>query len=136
MGQYILWSRLHFIWSEKNVFLILFCYQYFIKLMDLLRVIYMAILNHIFVTPNSGCLFIWRAKVFLNGHDWKLFSMKFSHVVSDDVFWPSHILFKYFENVSITYRNACKGIYVIKLVFIVSLWWVILHWDVGTFAHD
>ena len=84
---------------------------------------------------NLGCLFVLFADAIVTGHYFTWLSVEFTYVFSADALRLSHILFKYFANIYVDTRTACKDIYY-YLVFIVYLWWVIHQWNLGPFARD
>ena len=59
--------------------------------------------------------------------------MVLTHVISADIFWPSHILFKYFTNFYVAPTVVCKDVdnYI---VFYCLPWLVIQQWDAETIA--
>ena len=87
------------------------------------------------VASNLGPPFLRCANVVLTGYNWTRFSVVITHVFSADVFWPSHILFKYLENISVVDRTSCKDI-INYIVFIFYLWRVIHQWNLVPFSRE
>ena len=81
------------------------------------------LLARFFVASNLGHNSVRCYGVVLTGHNYALFYVAFTHVFSADLFWPLHILFKYFSNISVADKAECKDIYII-IFFIVYLRWV------------
>ena len=71
----------------------------------------------VFISSNSGNAFVKYADIILTGQNYTWFYVAFTCIFPAGVFWPLHILFKYFVNIFVAIRTACKDInnYVVLL---------------------
>ena len=129
---FILFFFIHFcswiIFSDE------YCLYYILIIMDYCLSSMWQFPVTLFVLYNLDSNILQCANTILTGHNYKLFSIEFTHVFYADVFWPSHIRFKLIAN--ITARNVCEDMYLILFFFIVSLWWVIRQCKLGPFTSD